>query len=223
MQCEVVTRWPAQACEINITSAYFRRGWPGAEISWLLQQSDAVALQKRLGLEVTNPNKIHVGILNRSGRRRRLMHSDLILKNVRCKFPDTIVTEIMFDGLTFRQQAAWIFRQDIVISPHGAQLANIIFARRCTVLLELFPKNYYMPGWFSQLAVNAGAVCFEGYPNLHPVQDMNRSVANIRVNIHGLMHRAQYSSIEVGTDEIIQIISTMLDARLKCHRILNLN
>jgi len=46
----------------------------------------------------------------------------------------------------------------VIISPHGAQLTNLIFARPCTVVVELYPRHYFMPGFYLSLAAQVGAL-----------------------------------------------------------------
>ena len=45
---------------------------------------------------------------------------------------------------------------DVLVAPHGGQNANFGFISRCTVVLELFPPDYYTP-MYLQLALQAGA------------------------------------------------------------------
>ena len=46
------------------------------------------------------------------------------------------------DGSTLVQQMLAIRRHHVIISPHGAQLANLAFASACTVLLEILPASF---------------------------------------------------------------------------------
>ena len=46
------------------------------------------------------------------------------------------------DESTLVQQMLAIRRHHVIISPHGAQLANLAFASACTVLLEILPASF---------------------------------------------------------------------------------
>ena len=67
------------------------------------------------------------------------------------------------DNLTLAEQVKAIRSHDIIISPHGAQNSNFAFAVPCTVLLELFPAQYFLP-MYLDLAGEVGARTFYMYP-----------------------------------------------------------
>merc|ERR1719356_1480584 len=90
-------------------------------------------------------------------------------------FPNASVEEqSCFDDSSPEYQAEWVNKQDIIVSPHGAQLTNLIWARRCTGVMELFPQNYYIPGFFGALASVVGGVAFAGYPEGRNAADDTR-------------------------------------------------
>jgi Glycosyltransferase 61 len=68
-----------------------------------------------------------------------------------------------FIGHTLYEQAYLMHHADIIYSPHGAQLANLIYIRPCTVLVEFFPRAYYVQ-FFQPLALSAKGISYEGYP-----------------------------------------------------------
>ncbi len=60
-------------------------------------------------------------------------------------------------------------QQDLIISPHGAQLTNMVFMRgKCSALLELYPLNYFFDGFFPSLVRSTGAAAFYLYPGPSP-------------------------------------------------------
>ena len=81
-------------------------------------------------------NKIF--ILNRQNNRYILNLDDILIyfKNY-YYFVDLSVS--YFENSTLEEQAEQMYSTDILISPHGAGLANIMFMRPCSIVIELFP------------------------------------------------------------------------------------
>ena len=63
---------------------------------------------------------------------------------------------VTFENTDLCYQMQSIAQADIVIAPHGAGLTNIIFANDKSAILELFPYNYYVPGFYGALALQSG-------------------------------------------------------------------
>jgi capsular polysaccharide biosynthesis protein len=59
------------------------------------------------------------------------------------------------EDLTVTQQIDLFRRAELVISPHGAALANILFCPAATAVLELSPDCEYRP-FFNQMAAKLG-------------------------------------------------------------------
>ena len=131
-----------------------------------METADAVQLQRTVGLETTiagQSGHLQIGILNRKAT-RRWQQSQEFIAAARKLPPDAHIEENYFEDKSPIEQAKWMNKQDLVISPHGAQLTNLIWARRCIGVLELFPRNYYIPGFFGALASVVGGRAFAGYP-----------------------------------------------------------
>jgi hypothetical protein len=106
---------------------------------------------------------VRVGILNRLGGKRPWIHSEAFIALVRREHPEVSIDEWTMDNLTLAEQVKAIRSHDIIISPHGAQNSNFAFAVPCTVLLELFPAQYFLP-MYLDLAGEVGARTFYMYP-----------------------------------------------------------
>ena len=61
-----------------------------------------------------------------------------------------------FESASFLDQVDFFSYNDIVISPHGAQLTGIAFLPSCGSVMELFPKGYSIPEVFGSLAATSG-------------------------------------------------------------------
>jgi hypothetical protein len=65
------------------------------------------------------------------------------------------IVPVMMEDLTVTQQIDLFRRAELVISPHGAALANILFCPAATAVLELSPDCEYRP-FFNQMAAKLG-------------------------------------------------------------------
>jgi capsular polysaccharide biosynthesis protein len=95
---------------------------------------------------------------------------------------------VCLSGKSFSDQAKTFFDADIVVAPHGAGLANVVFCRPGTRVLEIFPPRWMMP-CYAVLATSVGASysCILG----EEIQDEGASgrpeKANFRVSIDALV------------------------------------
>ena len=53
--------------------------------------------------------------------------------------------KVELENFTIQDQAAIFNAADVIISPHGASLANLIFCRKGTKVIELFNSSYFSP------------------------------------------------------------------------------
>lgn len=60
---------------------------------------------------------------------------------------------IFSNSSSIREQIENFNKSDIIISPHGAGLSNLLFCRENTIVIELMPENYINP-CFATIAVN---------------------------------------------------------------------
>jgi hypothetical protein len=161
MQIEV--RENATGLDCKVTSTV--RHCPGSYC--LNGVDDALELHRRMGLSGSisgkSADKFKVGILNRA-RSRHWSGASAFIGIASQDFPHAEFEEGYFENMSFAEQAHWVNKQDIIVSPHGAAETNILFARRCVGVIELSPENYYIPEWFAGLANAVGATFYGGYP-----------------------------------------------------------
>ena len=101
--------------------------------------------------------KPRVGVLNRpSVRNRKWLHGSAFAALVGAD-------EVLFEQKAPAEQALWVHAHDIIVAPHGAGLSNVVFARPCTVVLELYPKHFYLPGFYLPLVADSGGLPYTGY------------------------------------------------------------
>ena len=101
--------------------------------------------------------KPRVSVLNRpSVRNRKWLHGSAFAALVGAD-------EVLFEQKAPAEQALWVHAHDIIVAPHGAGLSNVVFARPCTVVLELYPKHFYLPGFYLPLVSDSGGLPYTGY------------------------------------------------------------
>ena len=177
-------------------------GW--TPLSWLVSRDDARELAEIVCPSAVEEDVLRIGILNRE-HTGRLLESATLVTSLRTAFPMALVEEKYFENVSFPDQAQWMHRMDVVISPHGAQLTNALFLRPCTVVLEIFPMNYYVPGYFSTLVTAVGGLTFVAYPGL---PDMDR--------VFRESHVANFRKAPLNVTITVADVQMMIEARATC-------
>lgn len=121
-----------------------------------------------------------IGIINRhfdidrSLLNIKQLHAEIELaSNMSSLF--TIAPVAYFENSSFLDQIEYYSSVDIVITPHGAQLTSIPFMPPCGSVLELYPKDYFIPNYFGTLASGAGLA--HSYIHLSSGPDIYRPMA----------------------------------------------
>lgn len=167
----------------------FGNGFLGSEFAWLGPRAGA-ALRRavfRRGGAMRKPSSLRVGIVNRRGSRRLLNAPDLLRAIAAAHAQSGSRLELNASELTaglggpeadsFQAQAGWIRAMDVIIAPHGAGSVNYAFARTCTAILEVFPRGYYLPGFYLQLARAVGALPSAMYQGDYPYEETVRGAS----------------------------------------------
>ena len=137
----------------------------GALHGWFLHPVDAVILQSAvLGDNpcapvrkvLTDPN-VQVLVLNRRTD-RKLMHASAVAKFLQTKPFIKAVSLATFEDSpgSLRHQAKMLHDVQVLIATHGAGNTNIAFMRPCSIVIELFPRLFFIPHYFGSLAERAG-------------------------------------------------------------------
>eukprot|EP00669_Euglena_mutabilis_P011838 TRINITY_DN6445_c0_g1_i1.p1 TRINITY_DN6445_c0_g1~~TRINITY_DN6445_c0_g1_i1.p1 ORF type:complete len:248 (-),score=52.62 TRINITY_DN6445_c0_g1_i1:173-916(-) len=154
---------------------------------------------------------LRVGFLHRKGT-RELQKLDKLRERWAALYPSHRFSEQTDIGsMPFVEQCRWVHRQHIIVGTHGAQLTNIVCGSPCSVLLELYPRRYFIPGCFLPLAVHLDMVAFGLYPfSADPYGD---SEPCFRVPLCREFAKAQ--QVE-ATPLILDLVPDMLRARQEC-------
>eukprot|EP00667_Euglena_gracilis_P009956 EG_transcript_10130 len=186
--------------------------------SWGLAKAEA-ALHGILSLVTEDPfaTGLRVAFLHRQGS-RALSGLPALKQLWAHRYPAHRLSEMTdISALPFLQQCQWVHRQHIIVGPHGAQLTNLICGAPCTVFLELWPRRYFLPGWFPPLAVHLDMVAYGLYPYApNPYAD---SEPCFRVPLCREFAKAQ---LVPASPLILELLPHMLRSRAQCCAKLNL-
>ena len=204
---------------VVISPAVAGSGWKVANSYNLpfVRPSDAVSfrgllIKERARESVGGKPSLRLGILNRRGT-RELLHTDTLIASIHGS-KDYACIEVSethnLGALPPQKQAQWVYSKDIVISPHGQQEIGFAFVNTCTVVLEVFPRNYVIPGFFLPFVVNLGGVAFGMHNGPGMVQDKAYLVAKLR----GAARSVQINAIT----DVEKALPYLLQARDNCCR-----
>ena len=131
---------------------------------WFISKTAANFLRDNLIKKQNIRNNVRIGIINRTHNNakgnhiegNRILLNDLDLKkSIKENF--NIDTQLVnFDNFSFNQQINFCYNHDIIISPHGAQLASVPFMPDYSLVIEITHKDYYLDYYFKKLAINSG-------------------------------------------------------------------
>jgi len=121
------------------------------------------------------------------------------------------------DNLTLVEQMTAIRRHHIVVSPHGAQLANLVFALPCTSLLELMQASL-LNMEYQQLLVEVGGRPFFMYPGTQGVWESLKktavAVSDLRQAWYARVHTSGLDRLRAET--VLEMLPRLVQAREDC-------
>ena len=123
-----------------------------------------------------------------------------------------------YDKLSFAEQARHFHSADLVLSPHGAQLTNAVYARPCTVVLELMPQGFYHPKKLP-LLMEAGGVGFYGYRyDGSPIAETRADSMTGKSMTGNWGPVRDVPTINASVDSILFAMPDLLHAGITCRR-----
>lgn len=185
-----------------------------SQVAYAFQGKGPMYLHWKMGLSrrVAGESADHfkVGVLNRIEHRHWSGSSDFI--DIASKeFPHAEFEETYFEDFSFMEQAQWVNKQDIIITPHGAQETNLLFARRCMGVIELSPMNYYVPRWYASLANGLGAQFYGGYPEGHDGQNETKATWDC------CRLEKRSTPIEASPDSVLTFLKQAVAQQTRCY------
>lgn len=120
-----------------------------------------------------------------------------------------------FNTYSLQEQAYCMHHADIIYSPHGAQLSNLMYVRPCTVSVEFFPRAYYLQ-FFQPLAVAAHGLSYEGYPSA--TINYTDKIADSQMMEHSrtLRYAARKSRMSVAPEFFTRTLPQIMNATIQC-------
>jgi hypothetical protein len=113
-------------------------------------------------------------------------------------------------SISFKEQAILFNEADVIIAPHGAGLANMIFCRPQTIILEIFPPRW-TPLMFFQLAMVAECNYF--FMIADPMGKKPHEILQSERHIP-LTYEAQWGDIYVPIEKLKVFLGSTLPAHL---------
>jgi capsular polysaccharide biosynthesis protein len=118
-------------------------------------------------------------------KKRRINNEDELIS-----FLETLeFTSYELENLSFNSQVKLFQESKFIIASHGAGLSNIIFSKKNTEIIELFPSNY-----FEECYQNISKKL--GFKHVVLIQDNGDKNNNYRVNIEDLKEEIKKMGVE---------------------------
>ena len=164
MQCDVLYNVDASLVTPNVAKEY-NNGVPTVENnvvdfhnkSYFAVNGAAGALRNRIEAASGNCLSNAIGFIQRK-QNRRVTNFAAIKKQLAEKMPSAVFDTVFFEGKSLAFQVQWMACHNIIIAAHGNALTNTAFIRPGTIVMELFPPNYYLPGYFQPLIVQSAGI-----------------------------------------------------------------
>lgn len=133
------------------------------------------------------------------------------------------VKEVFMENMLFCDQVnAWA-ESGVVVAAHGNAVTNSVFIRKCTVVLQIFPLNYYPVGFFGALISNSSGIPLVWWPG-SPTSQLNFSAqmeygAKMQPLVGSTLQdrsRARSRNIDVPVTDLLELLQTALKLHLRC-------
>jgi hypothetical protein len=126
---------------------------------------------------------LQIGILQRS-QSRSILHLPQLLQYLQTQIPDANLTVLHSSSSAFvsiHQQAHWFATKDIIIGSHGAAMMNCLFIVPKTIVMQLYPPNYFFQS-LEPLIELVGGIALDWYEGTDPHYDWRRAVRDRQNN-----------------------------------------
>ncbi|KAF0979771.1 hypothetical protein FDP41_000924 [Naegleria fowleri] len=157
-------------------------------MEYLVLNRKIVAGMARMFGEVslTRTSKI-ITLIHRNARIRNVKDHPLLLEHLRQSFPQHVLRKFIIPDTNpseyLKQVARLFYESDIVISPHGASLSNIIFSRPGSGIIEIgwgsLPMDYMC--FARNMKLKYTLVCADGHHQSDLVAPFNDVSAAVRL------------------------------------------
>ena len=132
-------------------------------------------------------NSRRIYISRNKAKNRRILNEKLLFEKL-----SKLGFELLYlEELSFREQVNFFSESNTIISPHGAGLANLVFCKPGTKIIEIFPPNSYS-NIFENISRNVGLNYFscEG-SGIDKINNMPNLHSDFNVNYSQILKRAE--------------------------------
>ena len=200
----------------HIPNMYLQRPRYGQMI-YLDHPEDAHALRRRVisdslidKKQSGNGNPLRIGIIQRT-RSRVITNLDEIVTALQDKLENCVITiSELKEAPLLRQQAEWFATKDVIIAVHGAALANAIFVTPGTIILQLYPPNFFWQS-LDPLIEQSGGIALDWYDRK---EDPIVAWRNAQAQKMQVVDKAREGNVTPPIDQIIDPILLSLGAKL---------
>lgn len=190
---------------------------PGETFSWFNSQEDAERLRAIVFRQIPYARSKHVsstlGILQRRASRRLVLPSSALANGMQVAYME----DLDFDG-----QVSWWNAHEIIVASHGAALWAAPFARKCTVVVQLYPTHYYPIRFFEVMIAESGSVPVSWWPGAYLGDDIalrkqSMDAADADFKAH-LSKRGAMRAADIAVSDAVwkQIIAVAQERRTQC-------
>jgi Glycosyltransferase 61 len=145
---------------------------------------------------------LQIGILQRE-KSRSITNLPELVTLLEKGIPDANITVLHIIPPSLQAQAVWFATKDIIIASHGAALMNCIFILPRTIVMQLYPPDYFFQS-LESIIESVGGIALDWYEGTDPVYDWHQAVREGRNNV------ARDANITAPPHEIVDpILFTM--------------
>jgi hypothetical protein len=151
-------------------------------INYIEKAEDAWALRRRfisdaeiIRIKQNESGVLQIGILQRL-RSRTITNLDDIANLLKQDIPDANITMVTDLPASLKEQVTWFATKDIIIGAHGAAMMNCLFILPKTIVMQLYPENYFFQS-LEPLIETVGGIALDWYYGTDPVYDWRQNNA----------------------------------------------
>lgn len=177
-------------------------------LTWFQKKSTSEIIRKMFFPKNENISKIKIGIINRKNN-RILLNEKEISKKIFEEF-NIITDTTIFEDKSFMSQISFFNEHNIIISPHGAQLCSIPFARENSLIIECCHEEWHPYDYFPGLSLTSSKI--------HVMMCDNHSVFP-KAYSPEYKNKKKKRNIKTDVNKIIKVIRSYINNELNSQQV----
>lgn len=176
----------------------------------------------RIVRNAPNSSAVRIGFLDRF-ETRSISNIDDLIRKVSHRYDRIVLDKVWFTSTTpMMEQLAWFTSHDIIIGAHGAAMTNCMFLQPGTIIIEIFPMNYFPLDFFGSLINQVSAIHMPLYADGTPLSEskepaatrlnLQEGIAAFEVSSKRVEERHGFRSVNitVRVDDVIYLLDRAL-------------